>query len=80
MAGSPGLFSARGNRETLGETVQFLIDIFYRRIGGNAVADMLLEFLLNRMFDDKNHPVKAGGQRVVNRIVNNEFTRGADRG
>lgn len=76
MTGAPRLYSPC--RDFSGDVAEFLKGIRYLDAEGSAhaldpVADSGLEIRLDIMTDDEDDPAKACGDRVVDRIVNDDM-------
>ena len=83
LAGAPGLGASLGHGETGGHILQRLegVSRFHaqRFAGGlDAVADGLLEGLLDVVTDDEDDLVKAGLDGIVDGIVHDDLAVGAD--
>ena len=77
---APRLFAPFGNGEACGQAVKLLENILDRRNGGNAVADVLLEFFLDRVLDHKNDLAEARFKGIVDGIVDDKLAGRTDRG
>ena len=73
MPGSPGLNPFRRNYETGGYVADLLKDISGIHLLLNRFADLVAEYFLKLLADDKNYFAETGAQRVKNSVINDDF-------